>query len=733
MPDDIDSVGRELYTFRVTDKRGAMRRPLLFFLFAQSIIILILACLDPFGLGSLLLPSGKLSEMAGELYTAEGVVTNAAVKQRYAAVTVDTGREKILIRLSVTDADAAVYDLLGRNISATGVLSLPDARRNPGGFDYRLYLKGRKVYTIMDVSRYRLAAGGIKRPVLHWLSVKKGQFYQAVRPYMSEKEFQITAGLLFGETSYMDEDLYEQFRLNGIAHVLAVSGLHVGLLYSLVLKLLGGRRGTASSLATAACLAVYAALSGFSVSVLRASCMIALNLLSFHLRRRYDLVCAASLTAIVFLFVNPWQLFDTGFQLSFTAAYSIGIALPWAESKGIELSDKYKKRWILTAFEIFSPSFMVQLGMVPLILFHFLTLSPVSMLINPPAVLLAGLLLPCGLAGFLFSLLLSGSVLAAAAGPARAFAFLLGLLSDAGGFIGGSGYFPAPTLQALALYYIAFFWFFSETRVVLRRRGKRFFAILTAAFLSCAALLMPKGLGLSDHIHPLAYDTHPITFVDVGQGDCIHICTGGKNILVDGGGNAFSDIAERTMRPYLLKSGISHIDTAYITHEDIDHALGIRQLQEIFQVDECIKLGETNEDCGILRIDTEGFSALLMADADIAREKLLCSMHGPELACNILKLGHHGSAGSTGPDLLQCARPHMAIISCGRNNRYGHPADRVIELLENSGIIYARTDTDGAVYLKSAENGLLVFENAAKDKQWLIRTTDQTQSTPQRP
>ena len=710
-----------------------MRRPLLLFLFALCLVILVLVYLDPFGLGEALLPKSSLEDLTGQLYTAEGTVTRVAVKDYYAAVTVNTGGESVLVRLSLTGNDAAVYDLVGRRVFATGVLQLPDGRRNPGCFDYRLYLKGRRIFTVMDVSRFRFIAGSIRFPLLHKLSVLKGRFYEAVMPYMSETEFQICAGLMFGETSYMDEDLYEQFRLNGIAHVLAVSGLHVGLLYALILRLLGGKRGALSTFAVLFCLGAYAALSSFSISVLRASLMIALNLLSFHLKRRYDMVCAASFTAIVFLLANPWQLFDTGFQLSFAAAYSMGIALPWAVSKGVELSDKYKKRWILTLFEIFSPCVMVQLGMTPLILFHFLTISPISLLLNPLAVVLAGLLLPAGLFCFAASLIFQGIPLIAAAGIPRAFAFLLKLLSDAGTYIGGSTYAPAPTISALALWYLLFFWFFSETRVILRRRRRHGALLVIVALLCSGGVFLPFSLRACEHILPWKYDTHSVTFVDVGQGDCIHINIDGFNILVDGGGSAFSNIAETTLRPYLLKNGISHIDAAFITHEDLDHSRGIKQLEDIFDIRECVMLGDNNDDCGILKIDTGDCTVLLMADADIPREEELCARYGEALKCDVLKAGHHGSPTSTGEVLLQTAAPSFVVISCGRNNRFGHPADRVIELLENSGIIYSRTDESGAVYLKSSEDGLLVFENAAKDTQWLIQKTNQIPSTPQKP
>ena len=707
-----------------------MRRPLLLVLLALCLVIVFLYFTDPFGLGTAILPRTSIDAQDGSVYAAEGVVTRIEEKDGYLAVTLKVGRERILIRLSADVPDP--YDLVGRRAEAAGMISLPDGRRNPGCFDYRLYLKSRRIFHVMDVSRFRFTAGEVKRPLIHALSVLKGRFYARVRPYLSGRQFQLTAGLLFGETSYMDEDLYEEFRLNGIAHVLAVSGLHVGLLYSAILKLLGGRRNLRTTMAVSASLLAYAALSSFSVSVLRASFMIGLNMLAFHLKRRYDLTSAATLCAIVFLLDNPYRLFDSGMQLSFCAAYTMGTALPWAGSKGIQLSDKYRKKWIKAAFDIFAPTVMVQLGMTPLILFLFTTFSPVGILINPLAVILAGLLLPAGLLCFLISQFFGGLPLAAAAGICKGFAQLMLLLSKTGQYAMEGLYVPAPPLPAVLLYYVMFFWFFSETRVTLNRRKRHGTSLAAALAVMTLAVAVPFGLGLSETLIPWRHDVHTVTFVDVGQGDCIHINYNGCNILIDGGGRSYGNIAKRTLRPYLLKNGISRIDLAVITHMDTDHALGILQLQEIFDVRRTVVLGEENRDSGVCLIDTGDVRLLLMADADMEAEKALVKRYGSALDCDIIKIGHHGSAYSTSEELLEAAAPCFAVISCGKNNIYGHPAARVVELLQDSGIIYARTDQDGAVYLKSAANDILVFRNAAKDRQWLIQRTEQAENTPQR-
>ncbi|MBR3301150.1 MAG: ComEC/Rec2 family competence protein, partial [Firmicutes bacterium] len=508
-----------------------MRRPLLIALLVQSMVILFLYFLDPWGLGSALLPSSGLAGQIGVPALSDGVVaelTGVAVKSQpargYIAVTVRVAEialaadeehaqihasgEKVLVRIKADPEEMDAYDIAGREIRVTGQLGIPDGRRNPGCFDYRLYLKGRRIFTIADVSRYRAEFGSVKRPVLHLLSRCKGRFYAAVKPYLSEEQFQLLAGLMFGDTSLMDESLYEQFRLTGIAHVLAVSGLHVGLLYAVVLKLLKGSSAVVTAAVSGGLILVYAALSSFSVSVLRASFMITLNIAARFLKRRYDLTNAATLTAIVFLFFNPYQLFDSGFQLSFCAAYTMGVALPWATLKGIELSDKYKKKWIFKAFEIFSPAVMVQLGMTPLILFHFTTFSPAGILINPVAVLLAGILLPAGLLLFIISMTGIAALTAFGAWTAGILAKLLILLSGAGQYALPGSYVPALPLAATALYYAGFFWFFSETRVTLNRR-KKYASCLAAGLLALgSACVLPKVLGVSESILPWRYDVH---------------------------------------------------------------------------------------------------------------------------------------------------------------------------------------------------------------------------------
>ncbi len=718
------------------------------------------------------------AEFAGSVVTVSGTAKGIAVKDGYVAVTLraealivpKTGeravlRENVLVRADGLDGPQA-YDLPGRLVSFTGELSLPDGRRNPGGFDYSLYLKGRGVRTILSASSGRMEAGRVRSGFLHLLSAEKGRFFGAAAPLMDKDAFGVTAGLLFGEKGFIDSSDYEEFRKTGTAHVLAVSGLHTGMLYAVIRKLFAGRRNAASTIVSAAALCCYAALSDFSVSVLRACCMIFLGMAAFHMRRRYDMLSAASLTAVVFTLADPYLVFDSGTRLSFLAAYSLGSALPWMELKLLEISDRLRSELFFSFSRAAAPAAAIYAGMTPLLVYTYMYFSPFTFLTNPAAAFIAGLLLPAGLALFaVWELFGKGILFAAGCGAANGLArSLLALCSRASSLL-PSFRCPAPPLGALCCYYLLFFFFFSESRYIFwRKKAYRPLALCFAGLLA-AGCALPFLFGETQSPLPWKYNEYAACFLDVGQGDCIHLRSGKTDILIDGGGSLLSNTAEKTLAPYLLKNGVRSVDAAVITHPDTDHSLGIAQLSQIMEI-ETVFLPEAFKDedlsgfrCGSaallsagdeLRaggislkvlwpeeggsyVDANSASLVCLAETKGARilltgdipsrveEKLAAGAFAEYLKADILKAAHHGSAGSTGETFLAACDPAAAVISCGRGNPYGHPAPRVVALLSDSDIIICRTDEDGAICLKGSKDGVMELENASGRKRWHIR------------
>ncbi|NCB41814.1 MAG: DNA internalization-related competence protein ComEC/Rec2 [Clostridia bacterium] len=733
----------------------------------------------------------EIAPYEGNVAVLSGVVNKAVLYENYAALTMKVqsasrvGAEKkqvdenVLIRLSFdgeTDMTAFVYDSVGRQVMVKGEISQPDGRRNPGCFDYALYLKGRGIYTLCDVSMYQFKKGDVVHSFFHFLSVEKGGFYLALQSQMDEEAFSLLAGILFGEKSYMKEDMLEQFQLNGIAHVLAVSGLHVALLYTSLIKIFSGRRNKKVSAFIILLIFSYAALCNFSISVMRAFGMVLMSLLATHLRRRYDLVTSASAMVMLFLALNPFQLFDSGLQLSFLAAYSLGIVLPYFNIKLLEISDYLKKGWIAALGEFLAPCVIVQLSMAPLIAFHFLMFCPKGLLMNPPSVALVGMILPVGLIMFAIFLLLESQLLwlqgiacvlnflfSALVYIANSLCNFLMQLSQWGYHSGGAGYCVAPPLGLLFLFYFLYFLFFSEMRfIAFRQNRRRLFSIFTAVCI-LVVCVAPRLLGMTSSVLPWKYETSCITFLDVGQGDSIHIMTENFNVLLDGGGHFYTEIGERILMPYFLKNGIDHIDLAIITHSDMDHCKGMEELSSRLPIHMLVVsspyqesphtysdvlsselvyasagdkitlqedvflyvlapepmaalLPQNNENSLVLKLNYQGLTVLLTGDIGFDAEASLKN-EGPY---DLLKIAHHGSANSTSPEFLQKTNPLCAVISCGKNNSHGHPSPRVIELLENSGIMICRTDDCGAIGLRTINSNFFILQNASKQRIWKI-------------
>ncbi len=702
----------------------------------------------------------------GEVARAEGTVLSVSIRKGRYDIILDCGAENLLVKLRATEEDSEfVYGLAGRHCRFQGELSRPDGRRNFGCFDYALYLRSRSIRRIMSVSRFRLEAGDLKLPLLRFLSLSRGRFLSSARKFFDERSFALLCGLMFGEKAYMDENLYESFKQGGAAHVLAVSGLHVGLVCAAILKLFGGRRNKFTHGAMLFFLFCYVCLSNFSASVLRAALMATLRIAAFELRRRYDMLSAASLAAIVFMCLNPYRLFDAGFQLSYLAAYSLGVALPWFELKFMKLADERRSIRLRKFGHFAAPGLAVQLGMAPLAAYHFLMFSPAGLILNPAVIGVSGLALPAGLAMFISEMLGSSVLSAGFSGIARLFCRILIVLMKIAEFLGGAISLPAPPLGMLILYYGFFFYFFSEKRYLMCRKAQHGRTLALASAIIASSCLLPAGLGLAEEYLPWSREGGSVVFCDVGQGDCIHISSDGFNALVDGGGFRTSNIAEKTLRPYLLKNGVSSLELAIVTHPDSDHALGIRQLSQImpiktiafscayegeedisegYRAEEIIYLAagdelelgaarilvlgpprgsppqqDDNENCIVCMLHIDGVRMLLAADIPMDTENLLLDS-GADLRCDLLKVGHHGSAGSTGEEFLAAAGPGSALISCVRGNSYGHPAERVIELLSESGIIILRVDEHGALAFKGMADGSMIFENASKDARWLI-------------
>ena len=729
-----------------------------------TLILLFFYCL---GAAALWLKDISLSEESASLegYSLRGEITDCAYKtnqsgERYLQLTVKiTGKSahgKVVARCSEAlleqfhDTGHSAKALEGRQVDFTGNLQDPAGKRNPGCFDYALYLRSLGVTKTVvcdsiTVHPRRSFSDASIAYMRNRICERRESFISRLEQNTDSDTASMMRAIMFGDKGGLDEETLAVFQKNGTAHILAVSGLHIGIIYGFILKLWRGRRRWLFFFFNLAFFFMYAAAAGFSPSVTRAVVMVLLHILAGIRGWRYDLSNAAFTVGLIVILRNPYMLFNAGFQMSFLAVLTLVLVLP------------YLKR-IYSG--IFLASLAVQIGLGPYTLYQFNYLSLLAVLINVPVVCLAGLIVPAGLVS-----MVSGAV----GGPAygltdkavRILCSLLQELNTAGQMDGMTSIqIPSPPLWAMAFYYLALLLFATEEgrlAVIRAAHRDRYVLRMLLVIVLCSAgfhAFASDGFGKCD-----------MTFVDVGQGDCMHLRIddsgrffGNKdiyNVLIDGGGRDSFDVGKKLLRPYLLKNGVGKIDFAIVTHLHNDHYDGIRSLcrqgmveklcvyegykigeekileecglerEDLIYVaagdvltlgdasftmiappacsdDEYVRLAENDEDENkkslMIRIDYHGVKAMMTGDIGEEGERDTMgrqSIH--DMQCDILKVGHHGSKTSSCDEFLDAVHPSIAVIQVGEHNMYGHPAPETLEKLEARNVPAYRNDLQGAV------------------------------------
>ena len=612
--------------------------------------------------------------------------------------------EKVLLEYEGSLAEP--WSVFRRNITFAAVLEEPQGRRNPGCFDYSLYLKSRGIFWQCAADSFETAEGyeSVADRLSAWLIEKRYRFSENLNP-ASEG---LVPGVLFGDTAALSEDIYEDFRRNGTAHVLAVSGLHVGILYGLYRKIFGNSRSPAAAAVLLVLLGAYGTVSMWTPSVVRAGMMICLHTAARLLDLRYDMATALSTVALLLILGNPYVIFGTGFQMSFLAVASICFLTPLLPAR---IPDG-----IATALA-------VNLGLLLYQMYQFNYISLVSLAVNIPVIYLTGILVPAALLAF-FLFLTGAGVPGLLQTVLDSLCFLtvkLNEFSTLGG-LGSCDTVSPPLWLVLAAYFLLFF-FASEQNLVFRHRKRM--GLLTAA--------VAVGVGVSVILAGLF--TSPVSqadivFVDVGQGDCVHIRDGSRDVLIDGGGSWSYNVGEKVLKPYLLKNGAANVDLALATHLHMDHYQGLEELSAVYPVEkmmtgltagDSVRISdrvwietlwpleidpeegqEANENCSVFMIHYEGWKILITGDLDAAGEAEMVRYYEGKggkdrLKAHILKAGHHGSATSSSDLFLDAVQPEITVFQVGAGNNYGHPGDITVEKNLKRGIMIRRNDYNGGI------------------------------------
>lgn len=609
-------------------------------------------------------------------------------------------------------------------VTLKGDFGLPRNKRNPGGFDYRAWLWRRGVkaqFYVQEVLEHQ--------PRKNLSLLERAQ--RGVVAGLSER----SAGLMQAMTLGIRDDLgdlRDSFAEAGMAHILALSGLHVGVL-ALALGWLLLPLGRTRHLIIMVIISIFVVLVGASPSVLRAGLMVNVALLSLYFGAgRIDAWAALGLSALGILLFNPSYLLDLSFQLSYLAVAGILLfANPLSRlflgENVLELKWYYPKQFIVVSMIV---SLSAQLLSLPLVLSTFNNLPVFSPVINIVAVPLAMVLVPLGFAAAvigLFALPLAQTLnLIASEWLAR---FLMAL-ADVGaalpslhwGEIAALGYiYYAIALLSLAL------WLHKLLS-------------LNQSLLVIIACVAGSLITSNDRVPE-------VVFLDVGQGDSTLIRLANRTeILMDGGGTPFSDfdIGAQVIVPALRALDVDELEVVIASHPDTDHIEGligvleriptqlllighpvegkpvfddlmavaarknipvrqVRRGQRLVLPEATLEIlnppqqpYEENNDNSIVLVMTihaTGKRILLLGDSSFTVERDIAF---PEV--DIILAGHHGSPSSTSAELLTAARPEQAVLSYGRNN-YGHPAPEVRARLEAIGADIFSTFEHGAIRL----------------------------------
>lgn len=542
----------------------------------------------------------------------------------------------------------------------------------------------------------------------------------------------IVAAMVLGDKSDISEETKKLYQENGIAHILAISGLHISLIGAGLFFLL--RRFVMpmqpAAVITLALLFLYGLLTGFSVSTQRAVIMMSCMLVARLVGRSYDALSALSLSAIWQLCVHPFVLFQTGFLLSYGTVLGILLFV-----KRFQAVQEGEGKAILP--EAFWGSLGIQLVTLPIVLSAYFEIPIYSVIAN-------FLLLP-----------LMGGILSASAGGMILGSIRIVLGKFCFGFVHVCFYLfdvlcnilaslPShtivlgkPFLWQVVLYYlgIVFFCVFQERFSKLWNR----LVLIVALVVLCLPVHRVSGM--------------EITNLDVGQGDCTCIRTEMGTMLVDGGSSDVKETAEYRIVPYLKSQGISRLDYLFVTHSDSDHTSGIQEILEdahfmgirmgtvvlpkLKKRDEAyeelvalceksevavaymekgdqIEWGEVTLTCLhpyasyewetennyslVLQLRYRQFIGLLTGDLEEEGEKELQGQVGH---VTYLKVGHHGSKGASSEAFLEKVSPDLAVFSAGHKNRYGHPSPEVVKRLQKAGAETYCTIDKGAVTVKT--------------------------------
>lgn len=499
---------------------------------------------------------------------------------------------------SIQESKIIIYDSnqntdikIGNRIQCTGAVDYFESATNPGNFDRKFYYQKQNIHAYMWADAIEVV--DTKEFVLrNMLCELRERWSTHFLETMGEKNGGILCAMLLGEKAFMDIEVKELYQLNGIAHILAISGLHLSFIghgfYQMVRRtsgsyLIGGIAGLFF-------MSLYILMIGMSVSALRAVVMFVLRVIADMSGRVYDPLTAVSLAAVLVILWRPLSFYDGGFQLSFGAIIGILFVNPLIE--GALRSDEKMEEKALTqvkqgtgalgnlvsgikkrSFDFCVSSllanFSIQLLTLPVLLYHYYEFPLYSFLINMIVVPMMSVVLFLALAGSVVGMM--------PVGTANVLLRCCGVIFDGyewlceqtlriplGRIVTGQ-----PTFLGITLYYLLVAGFVGLL-VLAKKKAKPW--MLSTVLAGCLCLFVGCPF--------ISHKGLEVTMLDVGQGDCIFLREKNFACLIDGGSSSVKNLGKYRIESFLKCKGVQSLDCVFISHGDQDHISGIQEMLE---------------------------------------------------------------------------------------------------------------------------------------------------------
>jgi len=524
------------------------------------------------------------------------VISNKQEKEYYNRYKIQTlANETLYINI-----DKDINLQYGDKVQIKGEFQEPQTARNYRGFDYKQYLKTLKINGTVKSSEVKILDKNCANKLMQISNYVFLKIKNNIEKTYSKNFSGIILGLMLGYTEQIDDEIRDDFSTSNISHVLAVSGMHVSYIILLITsstqKILGKK---SSKIIASAVLLIYMFITGFSVSVVRASIMGILTCMAFVLYRKSDTLNNISISALIVLINNPYSINSLSFLLSYGGTLGIIYFNP-VIVRGLKNIKVRNRKWKYVflriqrkcgkIIETVSVSISAQIVIVPIMIIKFNTIGIGFLLTNLLLSSVIGIIVMGGFIQVLVSFISINSGIAIAK-LIEIPTYILLLISkiDVGHYI-----IITPDLYQVILYYLSIFIlrylyiiFNSQNSNTTQERIKNtiylikyklspHFKKIWIIVLCCIVIVF-----IADKIpHDLE-----IYFIDVGQGDSTLIVTpSDKTILIDGGGSPTYDVGKNTLIPYLLDRKIKKLDYVMISHFDEDHVGGILSVLEKLEV-----------------------------------------------------------------------------------------------------------------------------------------------------